>query len=108
MARATGLEPATSGVTGRHSNRLSYARAARRFIRGGGDVRTGPEGVKRTLGAAWGQNQAAPSCRSATTRHSMDWHPNSGLQFLPQQFKAKPTVLGLGEFLLRRREGSQG
>ena len=27
MARATGLEPATSGVTGRHSNRLSYARA---------------------------------------------------------------------------------
>jgi hypothetical protein len=30
MARATGLEPATSGVTGRHSNRLSYARAMRR------------------------------------------------------------------------------
>ena len=30
MARATGLEPATSGVTGRHSNRLSYARAWRR------------------------------------------------------------------------------
>jgi hypothetical protein len=29
MARATGLEPATSGVTGRHSNRLSYARAFR-------------------------------------------------------------------------------
>ncbi len=27
MARATGLEPATSGVTGRHSNQLSYARA---------------------------------------------------------------------------------
>jgi hypothetical protein len=29
VARATGLEPATSGVTGRHSNQLSYARAAR-------------------------------------------------------------------------------
>ena len=28
MARLTGLEPATSGVTGRHSNRLSYARAS--------------------------------------------------------------------------------
>ena len=28
MARATGLEPATSGVTGRHSNQLSYARAS--------------------------------------------------------------------------------
>ena len=27
VARVTGLEPATSGVTGRHSNRLSYARA---------------------------------------------------------------------------------
>ena len=26
MARVTGLEPATSGVTGRHSNRLSYTR----------------------------------------------------------------------------------
>ncbi len=29
MARVTGLEPATSGVTGRHSNRLSYTRAFR-------------------------------------------------------------------------------
>ena len=28
MARLTGLEPATSGVTGRHSNRLSYNRAS--------------------------------------------------------------------------------
>ena len=27
MARVTGLEPATSGVTGRHSNRLSYTPA---------------------------------------------------------------------------------
>jgi hypothetical protein len=30
MARVTGLEPATSGVTGRHSNRLSYTRAFRK------------------------------------------------------------------------------
>ena len=30
MARTTGLEPATSGVTGRHSNRLSYVRPASR------------------------------------------------------------------------------
>jgi hypothetical protein len=27
MARATGLEPAASGVTGRRSNQLSYARS---------------------------------------------------------------------------------
>ncbi len=26
MARVTGLEPATSGVTGQHSNQLSYTR----------------------------------------------------------------------------------
>ena len=31
MARVTGLEPATSGVTGRHSNQLSYTRALDRF-----------------------------------------------------------------------------
>src|SRR5690606_33206530 len=28
VARVTGLEPATSGVTGRHSNQLSYTRVA--------------------------------------------------------------------------------
>ncbi len=28
MARVTGLEPATSGVTGRRSNQLSYTRKA--------------------------------------------------------------------------------
>jgi hypothetical protein len=28
MARVTGLEPATLGVTGRYSNQLSYTRAS--------------------------------------------------------------------------------
>jgi hypothetical protein len=32
MARATGLEPAASGVTGRRSNQLSYARKADRTL----------------------------------------------------------------------------
>jgi hypothetical protein len=34
MARVTGLEPATSGVTGRHSNRLSYTRTFFKKTRG--------------------------------------------------------------------------
>ena len=48
LARATGLEPATSGVTGRHSNQLSYARAMgrRRAAISGAEVRAGPAGVK--------------------------------------------------------------
>jgi hypothetical protein len=32
MARVTGLEPATSGVTGRHSNQLSYTRAMEEWV----------------------------------------------------------------------------
>ncbi len=38
MARLTGLEPATSGVTGRHSNQLSYNRATRDGTKSGGSV----------------------------------------------------------------------
>jgi hypothetical protein len=33
MARETGLEPATSGVTGRRSNQLSYSRSIGRALR---------------------------------------------------------------------------
>ena len=33
MARLTGLEPATPGVTGRYSNRLSYNRASDPVLR---------------------------------------------------------------------------
>ena len=50
LARVTGLEPATSGVTGRHSNQLSYTRAsdAHSFVRRrGGHLRGSQKCVKR-------------------------------------------------------------
>ncbi len=50
MARVTGLEPATSGVTGQHSNQLSYTRAllSNQFIIGtSGRVRGSFVYVKR-------------------------------------------------------------
>ncbi len=45
LARWTGLEPATPGVTGRYSNQLSYHRALR------GQIEACPGGVKRETSA---------------------------------------------------------
>jgi hypothetical protein len=42
LARVTGLEPATSGVTGRRSNQLSYTRSGR-----GERLGWAADGVKR-------------------------------------------------------------
>jgi hypothetical protein len=50
VARVTGLEPATSGVTGRHSNQLSYTRltsTGQPCSSLVGWIRGSPPGVKR-------------------------------------------------------------
>ncbi|SCX01368.1 hypothetical protein DSM25559_0122 [Agrobacterium rosae] len=59
MARVTGLEPATSGVTGRHSNQLSYTRALYRIMRSV----VFEEGMARVTGLE-------PATSGVTGRHS--------------------------------------
>ena len=56
MARLTGLEPATSGVTGRHSNQLSYNR---RFAR---------PGVSPNMGTYYAPARVASSVTGRKTR----------------------------------------
>ena len=56
MAGVTGLEPATSGVTGRHSNRLSYTRISDQVRMPAGILskRPGPFDERLTKGFAYG------------------------------------------------------
>ena len=72
LARVTGLEPATSGVTGRHSNRLSYTRAldvgaGRRVV--GGQLRGSAAPVKwrSLLPTTFVQNEGKPDFRAGGT-----------------------------------------
>ena len=51
MARETGLEPATSGVTGRRSNQLSYSRLSGLAAQRGVRLEGGSESVKRQFPA---------------------------------------------------------
>ena len=62
MARLTGLEPATSGVTGRHSNRLSYNRAIATGRGGPGPApfRSADRGRQAVCGAV---PDPSPACR---------------------------------------------
>ena len=53
VARMTGLEPATSGVTGRRSNQLSYIRVTATSPRGASDM-TDPESCQRPIARSCG------------------------------------------------------
>ena len=64
MARVTGLEPATSGVTGRHSNRLSYTRA---FAFYGGSIGIDRSISERRMARVTGLE---PATSGVTGRHS--------------------------------------
>lgn len=74
MARLTGLEPATPGVTGRYSNQLSYNRSTIRPDR----ISERGEGITQSRR----RRQAASSekfrfCRKSPGRMGMRGHANS-------------------------------
>jgi hypothetical protein len=60
MARLTGLEPATPGVTGRYSNQLSYNRASA--------LRTGPFVPKHSPKAGGRRSGAVDGARTRDPR----------------------------------------
>ncbi len=98
LAGATGLEPATSAVTGQRSNQLSYAP-----VKGGGNVENPPACVNSGF--------KKPGSPIASTSHHLQWlgmtedYPATILEF-EQRFATEAAcraylirVLGLGGYL---------
>ena len=68
VARVTGLEPATSGVTGRHSNQLSYTRVSR------------PRSSALRRGASFRRGRRPLSSEDKRPFHSFSGSPPSGVK----------------------------
>src|SRR3546814_15834982 len=81
LARVTGVEPATSGVTGRHSNQLSYTRASlvkgRKPLSRGGLDRFG-ERLTRRFGAGGQPRSGTKGWRPTRLCHHTPAAPKSG------------------------------
>ncbi len=66
MARLTGLEPATPGVTGRYSNQLSYNRASLNILRRCGASMPGVWGRQERTGKKCKENAFSFGCPMLT------------------------------------------
>src|SRR6185503_6511401 len=108
MAGATGLEPATYGVTGRHSNQLSYAPAPTSNMKRakGAGLGGGPRQVKKALGwltapaaapAVFSAPPLFPSLTAATT-------PNGPVELLRRDLAVMVAVEIVEQ---RNRRGSE-
>ena len=79
MARETGLEPATSGVTGRRSNQLSYSPAKRSLAER--DAEYADAGSKSSQDAEIDdQNRVDPRRQRATSFGESTWMLSVGVR----------------------------
>jgi hypothetical protein len=86
MARVTGLEPATSGVTGRHSNQLSYTRVCL----GAGPLLRGSHAV----------NRCSPTARKKSVRRRVVVRIIMGQRAALEQEAGEVRRAGRGQYRL--------